>query len=479
MSVSTDLEDAALRDFIARGDWNIDIDLPAAFHEGVRARLEELSSRDEDLENGVLWRIPELHQVFDHPAVRAALARVLGPGYIMNPHTYCHLSRPGSSGHGWHKDSYILDHNTRHPRPRWLMALYTPHDLTEALGPTTIIPGWQYHEYLDDPVEQSQGVALAGKAGTVTLLHPDEWHGARPNRSQENRFLFKFLFERRWEPSRHAQPREAAAWRKSEADLVPLLSRDVWRWLRGEHASEVQPFEDGSEAAILLRALDSGSETLALRAAYALAGFGPPVVAPLAAALRGHALEAAETLGARRPSDPKGINPTVLPPALALAAIGAPATAALVELAGDSHWYVRAVVADTLGNIGPAAAGAIPCLTRLAQDSHWWVRRNAIEALGRIGASAASAGEAMTRGLADADVRVRLNAAVALGKVAEPPAYAIPALQQASERDENRYVRYYARLALQYATSQGAVEDSAPVRSGWQTMLPIQGHAAR
>lgn len=480
MNISTALEDAAVRELIARGHLDLRIDLPASFHQEVHAQLEELLLRGEDLENGVLWRVPELHRVFDHPAVRAALTCVLGPGYIMNPHTYCHPSRPGSSGHGWHKDSYVLDHNTRHPRPRWLMALYAPQDLTEDLGPTTIIPGWQYHEYLDDLVEQSGGVALAVESGTVTLLHPDMWHGALANRSRENRFLCKFLFERRWEPSRRSQPPEPVEWRKSEADLVPLLSMDVWRWLRGEHASsEVEPCGDGSEVAILLRALESGSETLGLRAAYALGRFGPPVVAPLAAALRRQAIDAAETATARRPSNPRGINPTALHPALALSAIGEAATSALVDLAGDPHWYVRAVAADTLGNIGPAAAEAVPCLTRLAQDARWWVRRNAIEALGRIGSSDASAGETMMRGLSDADVRVRLNAAVALGKVDAPPAHAISALQQARERDENRYVRYYASVALEYATSQGLVEDSTPVQSGWRTMLPIQGDGSR
>lgn len=473
MTVSTVLEDAAIRNFIARGYLNIRSELPASCHEQIHDQLAELSLRDEDLENGVLWRVPDLHQVFDHPAVRSALTGILGPGYIMNPHTYCHLSRPGSTGHAWHKDSYVLDHNTRHPRPRWLMAFYSPQNLTEELGPTTVIPGRQYHEYLDDVIGQSEGLALVAEAGTVTLLHPDIWHGARPNRSQENRFVLKFLFERRWEPGKSARGHEPVQWRKGEDDLVPLLSMDVWRWLHGEHSSpEVEPFEDDDQIAILLRALESGSETLRLRAAYALGRLGSRVATPLMAALRRDAIDAAEAVSAR-PSNPKGINPTALPPAQALSAIGKAAASALMELADDPHWYVRIVAADTLGNIGPPAVEAVPALTRLAQDSHWWVRRNAIEALGRIGSSDASAGETMIRGLSDSDVRVRLNAAVALGKLIDPPVYAISALQLARERDENRYVRYYASVALEYAASHGFVQNGSPVRSGWSAMRSL------
>ena len=474
MTETTPLEDSAIRNFVARGCLDVRTDLPASYHAGIRAKFEEYLDRGEDLENHVLWRVPELHQVFDHPAVRSALTAILGPDYIVNPHTYCHLSRPGSKGHAWHKDSYIVDHNTRHARPRWLMALYTPHDMTEDLGPTAVIPRWQYHDSLDDLSDPAAPRTLTVEAGTITLLHADMWHGARGNRSDQDRFLVKFLFERRQEPWRPAHERQPVEWCADEDDLVPLLSMDVWRWLRGESPMpEVAPesLEGGDEVALLMRVIESPSETSRLRAAYALGRMGARAVESLVALLRRQAVEAG---GVRGPSNPKGINPAALPAAQALSSMSEAAVPALVALAGDPEWQVQLVAADTLGNIGPWAVEAVPALARLAGDpAGWQVRRNAIEALGRIGSSDGPAGEAMIRGLSDSDVRVRLNAAMALGRALAPPVHAIPALKEARERDENIYVRYYAGAALEHVEPRSGAADRAPVRRAWSAMDPL------
>lgn len=460
-----------LKNFISCGYATVPTDLPASYHQRIHDQLTaQLSKREE---SDMIQRVPDLHVVFDQPPVRAALTRILGPRYVMNPHAYCHLSQPGSTGHAWHKDSYVLDHNTRHPRPRWVMALYSPQHVTDELGPTTFLPGWQYHADLEGFVDRAEPRAMAAEPGTVTLLHSDVWHGALPNRSGVTRFVVKLLFERRSDPAGAAGVGSPPL-QSDDDDRVPMLSTDVWRWMHGEHAANNASYlDDDGQSEILFDLLDRASEHTRLRAAYALARFGPAVIERLVTALRRDAVHEAEAVGTRNPSDPKGVNRTALYPAQALSAMGGPATAALVELASDPHWYVRLTAADTLGDIGPAASAAIPALARLAEDAHWWVRRNAVEALGRIGAPGNHVAAALLHGLADDDARVRLNAAVALGKLAVRPTYAAPALQRVVAGDDDRFIRYFAQRALSYAEARDLDEDTGPVRSAWSTMEAV------
>ena len=77
------------------------------------------------------------------------MTSVLGPNYVMHPHRYCHLNRQGSEGQNFHKDSYEGDEQVKHHRCRWTMALYYPHDVTEDMGPTAVLPATQYYDTRD------------------------------------------------------------------------------------------------------------------------------------------------------------------------------------------------------------------------------------------------------------------------------------------------------------------------------------------
>ena len=74
--------------------------------------------------------------------------------------------------------------------------------------------------------------------------------------------------------------------------------------------------------------------------------------------------------------------------ALALAAIGPPAVAALRGLLDAEATNDRAEAAMALGRIGPAAAGAAGDLVRRLEDDQARVRQEASQALGRIGEAA-------------------------------------------------------------------------------------------
>ena len=115
-------------------------DFAEPIHRQIYEQLEEVFADEGNPGNNLLPRIPQIKQVFDHPAVAGALTSLLGPGYIMNPPRHCPLNPPGGKGQSWHKDCYVFDHNTRHPRFHWILALYYPQDTTADMGPTAILP---------------------------------------------------------------------------------------------------------------------------------------------------------------------------------------------------------------------------------------------------------------------------------------------------------------------------------------------------
>lgn len=440
------LDDTQMRQFIAQGYVQVQADLPAASHERLYGRLEDVFAKVGNEGNNLLPRVPEIQQVFDCPAVRGALTSLLGPNYLMNPHRYGHLNLPGSAGQKWHKDSYI-DHNVRHPRFRAILAFYYPQDVTEDMGPTGILPGRQNHVGISDvdPEKTAErALPLGGGAGAVTLVHYDSWHRATPNRSEKKRYMLKFLFERMEEPRKPAWDCRDAAWQASGDDLTQGLSRDVWEWLAGTKDRVNAAPEEGDR---LIAGLRDPSETARLNAAYALGAMGGRAVSALMTSLRE---EAEEVFGQSRVNDPadvRGRNPTAPCSAHALAAVGLPAVSSLIDALRDARWTVRAAAADTLGNIGPPAQEGVPALTGLLRDEHWRVRRNAAEALGTAGAEGREVAPALVDALRDESATVRLNAALALAKIGPSAEEAVPALAELMN-DENRYVRHYAAVGL-------------------------------
>ena len=99
-----------------------------------------------------------------------------------------------------------------------------------------------------------------------------------------------------------------------------------------------------------------------------------------------------------------------------------------------------------LAQWGPAAAAALPALRRCLDDEHWWVRRNAAEAIGRMGTAGDEALPALVARLRDGDRRVRRATALGLAQRGAGAAAIGPLRQMFA--DEDRYNRFYARLAL-------------------------------
>ncbi len=443
------LTDEQMQAFIVNGYVTVKTDFPAHVHADICNQATTIFETTGNPANAIYPQIPQLADIFAHPAVHGGLTSILGPNYIMHPHRHCHLTPPGKAPQNYHKDSYEADENVHHHRTRWAMAFYYPQDVPLALGPTAVRPATQYYN-TQTQAEREAELLVTGQAGTVTLVHYDLWHRASANLSDKSRFMMKFLFCRMEEPQTPSWQTSGTPWRTPTAANAlrhphPQLWQHLWDWHRGVHQQPTpQASTDQMPLTDWLRALRDDTEAVRLDAIYALGAAGAPVVPALLALL----YQEAEVVCATNLRT-KHTNPSELAAGYALAAVGAPAVPALIDALHAPAWSVRASAADILGDIGQPAQAAVPGLSQLLQDESVWVRRNAVEALGTMGQVAAPAVPALTQTLRyDEDDRVRHNAALALARIGPKAQAAIPALQ-AVQADTNLYVRENSAIALQ------------------------------
>jgi hypothetical protein len=127
-----------LKDFLVDGVLMLRVDeLPPEWHRSFYHRAQALGSRQRH------WaQMPEITQICRAPTVRGALTSILGRDYMMHPHRALHTS--STNDQAFHKDGNHVP--VRDHYPRWVMAMYYPHDTTLAMGPTCVVPGSQYYE---------------------------------------------------------------------------------------------------------------------------------------------------------------------------------------------------------------------------------------------------------------------------------------------------------------------------------------------
>ena len=441
------LTDSQMQEFIIKGLVTVKADFSPAFHESVRTQAEAIFSTEGNPGNDILPKIPELADLFSHPAVTGALTSILGAGYAMHPHRHCHLTPPQQPAQRHHQDSYEDDQNVRHHRTRWAMAFYYPQDVTEQMGPTSVLPASQYYTSRTQ-AERKDEALLCGDAGTVTLVHYDLWHRATTNLSNRNRFMVKFLFCRMAEPTAPSWNCSNSSWRDpAAAAATPRLWKSVWNWHTGKNGGTEGrdrenrgAFPTGATDRQNLVRMDL-SEADLLENVYHLSSQGETGTAALMATLAEdaeaqlhHNLAASHT------------NPSQLISGFGLSAQAAEAVPYLVSALAAKGWPLRAAAADILGDSGRPASHAVPRLLDCLQDESAWVRRNATEALGNIASP-----EAVPR-LAhlltnDSCHVVRHNAALSLAKIGPEAERAHSSLENALT-DESLYVRGNVRLAL-------------------------------
>lgn len=115
---------------------------------------------------------------------------------------------------------------------------------------------------------------------------------------------------------------------------------------------------------------------------------------------------------------------------------------------------VQAMVAKSLGALGPNAAGAVPGLVALLHSSHENVRVVAAQALARIGPRSEPAVDPLIVLLKDPSPKVRREAAHSLASIGPAAARGAPAIARLL-RDPHPQVRGTASFALQELAHQG------------------------
>ena len=284
------LNDGQMRGFIRDGYVAVKTGLAAEFHREVWDETEAVFESEGNPGNNLLARIPAVQNVFDDPAVDGALASVLGPNYYMHPHRHCHYRSPGSEGQPIHKDGFTK----RRHRARWILAMYYPQDTTVDMGPTAVIPGTQYYNWLTGPIgvrrhaDGTEGeVPMAVDAGTVLIVHYDIWHRGMANLSDKKRYMMKFMFTRMEEPLAPSWESEQAEWVPSDDNRHDGMWGHMWRWhygaKNGDHAASGQAVDAIPD---LVNSLGADAESACLEAAYSLATIGAQALPALIDTLR-------------------------------------------------------------------------------------------------------------------------------------------------------------------------------------------------
>ena len=249
-AVDRKFSDAQMKQFLTQGYMVIPIkDVEPDFHETIYQKAKTLYRAEDgggvDFGNNVFPAVPEIGTIYQTPAVVGAISSVLGDSYVMHPHRHLH-SRPfgegGTSDQNFHMDSYWGMTRTRHHAPRWVMALYYPHDVTLESGPTGIIPFSQYYEMPDyreglGELHQSQdlserdaaidetvksidpalnGMPVTVPGGSVVMMAYDVYHRGCRRRDDvaDWRAMLKFQFVAtgsRFEPSWNHDPGDDSA----------------------------------------------------------------------------------------------------------------------------------------------------------------------------------------------------------------------------------------------------------------------------
>lgn len=458
------LTDEQMIQFITKGYVVLRNEVSQEFHQEVMNKINYVLHSEGNPGNNILPRVPEIGQLFETPVVKGALTSVLGTDYYMHPHRHCHYNQPGNpipGGGKWHKDGYWS--SMRSHRPWWAMIFYYTQDITEDMGPTTIMPGTQYYEkFLGDHAET---LLPTGKAGTMVLVHFDLWHKASINTSTVDRYMLKFQFVRLGTP-------KYPTWNHSNASFVvpqdvPAQHKDlwldVWDWLRGQGSrTDVNQNVDDIHIQELGRLLQD-EEVTSLNAAYALGTMGDKG----AKELLKHLQEGSIMIATRA--------------AYGLQGSGTAAVPGLIKTLGHPEEKRRALAAFVLGMLGCAASEVATALITAAKDESDWVRRNAIEALGMvvqpvdlIVPALAEALETALDNEADGTSdsmdgyvsnqkyiknKIGYTACLSLLRAGREgdPAIILPALKKALT-SKDRYVRAYAFEALGHLRTEEATE---------------------
>jgi len=211
-----------------------------------------------------MWPDSAVGEAFRLPAVQGIVQSLLGAAPRFD-HQAVHRV-PG----GTRKQATLHQDNDFDPRPRSfdIQLSFFPHTVTPEMGGTLFVPGSHLRRVRESVIGRYHHVrgsqATVCPAGTVVVWHHNLWHGARSNRSERERLMFKVrlaptrsqrgLFAQT-DPAREDIARELARrhpWQGVEyrAELRNRIM--LWRWLSGDDDFDVMGygFRIGNEPAL-------------------------------------------------------------------------------------------------------------------------------------------------------------------------------------------------------------------------------------
>jgi hypothetical protein len=172
--------------FISDGYLMFDSLVPRELNEAVYAEQVMYGAGPE------LWeKAGSIHQVLGLPQVRGIIQSLVGLNPVYD-HSYNHVVGPHNPiAQDWHADS-ILDVR---PYAFDIQLFYFSHDAPKEMGPTLILPGSQLRKVNTFSIGRYKNIIgqkqLAGKAGTLAVMHHGIWHCAQPNYTDKTRYVFK------------------------------------------------------------------------------------------------------------------------------------------------------------------------------------------------------------------------------------------------------------------------------------------------
>lgn len=437
------LSDEQMQAFIVNGYVVLKTDFSPDFHERLMEQLNHVYEKEGNPGNNLLPRVPELQEVFNHPAVDGALQSVLGPHYLMHTHRHGHFNATPQHG-GWHKDSYWGYSRMRNHHPWWAMIMYFPQDTPVELGPTGVMPGTQNYQTRVFKEDNLKEEALAsGEAGTFILIHYDIWHRATANTLGQPRYMLKFEFMRTEAPTAPSWNHQSPEW-KTPLSANHLFFQheemweETWNWLSGKIGSmaETRLDSDVQELAKLLR---GDHEPDAINAVYRLAASGAEGIAVLQEGLYAEESDVSRLA------------------AYGLSVAGEKAVPILEEALASERDAVVTHAVFALGELRQLASSVVPKLAGLINHPSLFVRRTLVDALSMIQKPVIEVVDVLIQALESEDVQVRFTAGLALCRFGAEAEKAVPYLAKALE-DEDRYVRGHAVEALHSIQTDEAKE---------------------
>lgn len=203
------------------------------------------------------------------PEVAGIIQSLVGSDCVFDHH-FLHITFPPAltaepmAAQHTHQDSTI------DPRRAFdIQLMYFPHEVTEAMGGTRLVPGTHLRIVSEAAISRYQNVAgqqhVICPAGTLLVVHHGIWHGGGANRSNSPRCMFKirlcptrrqcrlwdtsdleddgvqrpifWLGEARDPEDVHTILTEPEAWFEADSGRLEYLNRiRLWRYLTGNES---------------------------------------------------------------------------------------------------------------------------------------------------------------------------------------------------------------------------------------------------